>query len=219
MSDGFTKLFNSLITSSVWSEDDKTRIVWITMLALCDKDGLVQASLPGLANAARVSIPDVEVAIEKLSSPDKYSRTKEHDGRRIVLTDGGWYVVNYSAYRDRARADHRREKLNEYQRNYLARAKDKQEPPPPAAQEPAPEPKKQEPKGKAFMRPTEVEVAEYAMSIRFSRLANHPEEFVDFYESKGWMVGKNKMKDWKAAVRTWARSDTGQQGDENYARI
>ena len=28
-------------------------------------------------------------------------------------------------------------------------------------------------------------------------------EFYDFYESKGWMVGKNKMKDWKAAVRTW----------------
>lgn len=29
--------------------------------------------------------------------------------------------------------------------------------------------------------------------------------FVDFYESKGWMIGKNKMKDWKAAVRTWER--------------
>lgn len=30
--------------------------------------------------------------------------------------------------------------------------------------------------------------------------------FVDFYSSKGWMVGKNKMKDWKAAVRTWERN-------------
>ena len=29
--------------------------------------------------------------------------------------------------------------------------------------------------------------------------------FVDFYASKGWMIGKNKMKDWKAAVRTWER--------------
>jgi hypothetical protein len=34
-----------------------------------------------------------------------------------------------------------------------------------------------------------------------------PEEFVDFYTSKGWKVGKNPMKDWKAAVRTWARRD------------
>lgn len=32
------------------------------------------------------------------------------------------------------------------------------------------------------------------------------EQFVDYYESKGWMIGKNKMKDWKAAVRTWERN-------------
>ena len=40
------------------------------------------------------------------------------------------------------------------------------------------------------------------------------EQFVDYYESKGWMIGKNKMKDWKAAVRNWARTDNGgkQQG-------
>lgn len=30
-----------------------------------------------------------------------------------------------------------------------------------------------------------------------------PEAFINFYESKGWMIGKNKMKDWRAAVRTW----------------
>ncbi len=33
------------------------------------------------------------------------------------------------------------------------------------------------------------------------------ERFIDFYSSKGWMVGKNKMKDWKAAVRTWEREN------------
>lgn len=32
-----------------------------------------------------------------------------------------------------------------------------------------------------------------------------PESFINFYESKGWMVGKTKMKDWKASVRTWER--------------
>jgi hypothetical protein len=30
-------------------------------------------------------------------------------------------------------------------------------------------------------------------------------KFINFYESKGWMVGKNKMKDWKAAIRTWVK--------------
>lgn len=33
--------------------------------------------------------------------------------------------------------------------------------------------------------------------------------FIDFYESKGWVVGKQRMKDWKAAVRTWERRDSG----------
>ena len=36
-----------------------------------------------------------------------------------------------------------------------------------------------------------------------------PQRFVDFYESKGWMIGKNKMKDWKSAVRTWERNNSG----------
>ncbi len=34
-----------------------------------------------------------------------------------------------------------------------------------------------------------------------------PSKFVNFYESKGWMVGKNKMKDWKAAIRTWENKE------------
>lgn len=34
------------------------------------------------------------------------------------------------------------------------------------------------------------------------------QRFIDFYECKGWMVGKNKMKDWRAAVRNWARQDS-----------
>ena len=34
-----------------------------------------------------------------------------------------------------------------------------------------------------------------------------PESFIDFYESKGWKVGNQPMKDWKAAVRTWERRD------------
>ena len=34
-------------------------------------------------------------------------------------------------------------------------------------------------------------------------------KFFDFYEAKGWMIGKNKMKDWKAAVRTWEKNSSG----------
>lgn len=51
--------------------------------------------------------------------------------------------------------------------------------------------------------PTLEAVREYCKERRNSV---DPEKFYDFYASKGWMVGKNKMKDWKAAVRTWEHS-------------
>lgn len=53
-------------------------------------------------------------------------------------------------------------------------------------------------------RPTAEEVRAYCQE-RKNKV--DPEQFVDFYASKGWMIGKNPMKDWKAAVRTWERSE------------
>ena len=41
-----------------------------------------------------------------------------------------------------------------------------------------------------------------------------PERFVDFYEAKGWMVGKNKMKDWRAAVRNWERNKASKSAEQ-----
>lgn len=56
-----------------------------------------------------------------------------------------------------------------------------------------------------FTPPDVIEVQAYC----YERNNNvDAQAFVDFYSSKGWMVGKNKMKDWKAAVRTWERSNT-----------
>ncbi len=63
-------------------------------------------------------------------------------------------------------------------------------------------------KRKQFKPPTVEEVQEYC-SERMNNV--NAESFVDFYESKGWMVGKNKMKDWKAAVRTWEKGNNSNQ--------
>jgi hypothetical protein len=111
---GYTKLYSSIIHSTIWREDDKTRIVWITMLAMADMEGNVMASLPGLADASRVTIPECEMALEKLSSPDLHSRSKEKDGRRIEDVDGGWNIINRNKYRD-MQAD-RTEYFREYRR-------------------------------------------------------------------------------------------------------
>jgi len=51
-----------------------------------------------------------------------------------------------------------------------------------------------------FIKPTLEEVKEYCKERNNSVDA---ERFINFYESKGWMIGKSKMKDWKACVRTW----------------
>jgi hypothetical protein len=52
----------------------------------------------------------------------------------------------------------------------------------------------------SFQKPTLEQVEEY---MKERGMINYASRFHNFYESKGWMVGKNKMKDWKAAVRNW----------------
>jgi hypothetical protein len=59
-------------------------------------------------------------------------------------------------------------------------------------------------KKKRFIPPSLVEVTQYCKQRNNSV---DPETFIDFYESKGWMVGKTKMKSWQASVRTWEKRD------------
>lgn len=59
-------------------------------------------------------------------------------------------------------------------------------------------------KASRFKPPTVTEVENYC---REKEYRIDCERFVDFYRSKDWMVGKNKMKDWRAAVRNWARGN------------
>lgn len=59
-------------------------------------------------------------------------------------------------------------------------------------------------KRKRFEKPTLSEIEQYCIERKNNVNA---EQFFDYYESNGWKVGKNSMKDWKAAVRTWERSE------------
>lgn len=72
-----------------------------------------------------------------------------------------------------------------------------------------------QPVTKRFIPPSIEEVKEYCLE----RMNNvDAEAFVDFYASKGWMVGKNKMKDWKAAVRTWEKSSFKKQSNQKQTK-
>lgn len=114
MSLTFTKLFSSITESTVWCEPAHTRLVWITMLAMADRKGRVWASIPGLANRARVPLEDAEKAIETFLGPDKYSRTPDFEGRRIEPIDGGWQLLNHAKYRDMRDDVVRREYMRDY---------------------------------------------------------------------------------------------------------
>jgi hypothetical protein len=96
----YAKLFSSIVHSTIWREPDHVRLVWITMLAISDRHGQVAASLPGLADVARVTLDQCSDAISKLSAPDEYSRSKDYEGRRIADMPGGWLILNYARHRD-----------------------------------------------------------------------------------------------------------------------
>lgn len=116
MSTTFTKLFSSITESTVWCEPAHTRLVWITMLAMADRRGRVWASVPGLANRARVPLEDTEKALATFLAPDKYSRTPDHEGRRIEPIDGGWQLLNHAKYREMRDDEVRREYQREWDR-------------------------------------------------------------------------------------------------------
>lgn len=64
-----------------------------------------------------------------------------------------------------------------------------------------------------FIKPTIEEVKQYCLERNNNIDA---ENFVDYYNSNGWKVGKNSMKDWKAAIRTWEKRNNGGNNNKNY---
>jgi hypothetical protein len=107
---GYTKLFSRILDSTIWHEDDETRILWITMLAMADQDGDVLCTIPGLAARARIPLAACERALQRFQQPDKYSWSQEQEGRRVHVTPGGWHLINHAKFRSLMSAEERREK-------------------------------------------------------------------------------------------------------------
>lgn len=121
----FIKLFGSILDSTVWQEDLATKVVWITMMAMADRDGLVEASVPGLAKRAGVGLDECETALGKFRSPDPYSRTRDFEGRRIEDLEGGggWRLLNYQKYRSKMSPEERKAYKRQKQAEYRQRSK------------------------------------------------------------------------------------------------
>ena len=72
-------------------------------------------------------------------------------------------------------------------------------------------------KEKRFAPPTLQEVKDYCLKMGYTHV--NAERFIDYYASNGWMVGKNRMKDWKAAVRNWDRREKNPQRQDGAAEV
>ena len=97
---GFALLWGKILESSLWIKESKeTRLVWVTLLAMKDRKGKVQASLVGLADRAKVTVEECREALRVLTSPDADDTSKVEEGRRIREVAGGWEIINHELYR------------------------------------------------------------------------------------------------------------------------
>lgn len=208
-----------------------TRIVWLTFIAAMDENGFVQFASPSnVAHRSIVPLPEVLTALAALEGPDANSSDPDNEGRRVEKVPGGWMVLNAAKYREivtRANAQertknrvrrHREQKRLVTLGNAIVTA------------------------GNESVTPSEAEVLSEAESHTNNRTTGSasppslvllipsietvaayclercngidPQQFVDHYAANGWMRGKNRIKDWRACIRTWeAKRRAKAQGD------
>jgi hypothetical protein len=118
---GYTKLFSDIITSTIWQEPNDCRVLWITMLALQDRDHICRATVPALAKICNITNELCEEYLTDFQQPDKYSRSQEHEGRRIEQIEGGYLILNGEYYQRLLSKEDRRE----YKRNKAQEYRDK----------------------------------------------------------------------------------------------
>lgn len=120
---GYTKLFGGeLITSSIWQEPNDCKVLWITILACKEADDICRATIPFLAKTASLSLEDCQKYLKQFQEPDPYSRSSDHEGRRIKKVPEGFFVLNGSKYREKLSETARKE----YNRKRMAAWRQKQ---------------------------------------------------------------------------------------------
>ncbi len=170
------------------------------MLAISDPYGIVSASIPGLASVANVSVDETRNAVKNLLSPDPDSRTKDYEGRRIEEIDGGWRILNYVKYRkmlsEAERADYKAKWIREKRRQMSTLSTQG-------------DANGQKSTAASASSSTSKSVCTKEEVEKFFENQQQADDFWDYYQSNGWRVGRNPMKDWQAAARKWKRTNYG----------
>lgn len=119
----YSKLHSSIINSSLWCEPDNVRLLFITLLAMADKQGYIYGSRGGIERIAFIVIDDDEPdPWTVLMSPDQDSsdrvRSPENEGRRIEEVSGGFRLLNWDYYHGLRNDDDRAEQNRRAQEKY-----------------------------------------------------------------------------------------------------
>jgi hypothetical protein len=124
--DDFTKLYRGITKSTVWvGQPRHVKLAWVTMLAEADEVGRVTTPVPGLAKLAEITVEEFEEALDIFMAPDKYSRSTELDGRRVVPLDdeeySGFRLVTHAKHRAKRDPAKRREQNRAAQERWRER--------------------------------------------------------------------------------------------------
>ena len=141
------------------------------------KRGELVTGRKSLASELNMSEQQVRTCLNKLKSTNEI--TTKSTNKYTIIT-----VCNYDSY----------------QSNQQHHQPTEQPTTQPTSNQQSTTPKESKNKRKVFIAPTVDQVREYCVT-RNNNV--DPQRFVDYYEARGWMIGKNKMRSWQAAVRTW----------------
>jgi len=117
----FAKIFAQIFDSSI-AGDYLVRHVFMDLLVLADRDGVVDMTLDAISRRTNIPQEIIHHAITELMKPDKDSRSPEEAGRRIVPLDShrdwGWQIVNFDHYRAIRDEESRKTYFRDYKRSY-----------------------------------------------------------------------------------------------------
>jgi len=216
MVEGWIKLYRCLLDKAIWqSSTPEQKVVLITLLLMANHEenewewqkerfvcqpGQFITSLQTIARKAGVSIQNVRSSLKKFEKFEFLTNESTKTGRLITIVNWQLYQANegipnkeankaltkHQQSTNKALTTNKNERMKECknERNNIER--DTSSP------------------STTFKKPTLEEVKAYCLERKNNV---DPQKWYDFYEAKGWMIGKNKMKDWKAAVRTWEQRD------------
>ena len=186
------------------NNDSVTVHLFLHLLITSDGSGAVTTTLSKLAEELRTTVDKIRTRLAKLESVGLIEIPQSSHKNPIKIPRNGTVVsvCNYESYAvfDLGQSHKNPIKIPRSSHNAKETNKEKVSPIPPIKEN-----KKESLKESCrFLPPTVQQVQEYIQEKGYAMSA---ERFHDFYTSKNWYVGRNKMKDWRAAVRNWASRD------------